>query len=272
MLTRGVLSHGRDPVYLRYAIWGQRRVDGWLRDLGVIMIDQAEGMQRDLDITGGVAEIGVHHGRLLILLSLLRRSGESAVAIDLFEDQHLNVDSSGRGNRAWLQRNLNRWDPRHSDVKIVKANSWELDGDKLREFAGGPLRLVSVDGGHTVDLTQHDLKTACDSLGPGGIVILDDCFNEYFPSVAEGAQIFFREHREYVPFATGGNKTLICHEDCADEYRSMIRARITGGPLNVESRIFLDRPIVVAEPLTPRRARRYWRGYAKGRVRAALWL
>jgi hypothetical protein len=266
----GSLEPGRPRTYLRYALFGQRRIDGWLEDLGLVAVDHIEGVQRSAGVTGGVAEIGIHHGRLFILLALLRREGEPAVAIDLFEDQHLNVDSSGSGNRAVFESNLRQWDPRAADVRVEKADSWTLDGPKLEELAGGPLRLISVDGGHTAELTVHDLTTACDALTPGGVVVLDDCFNEFFPTVAEGAQTFFRSRPDVVPFFAGGNKTLICHADRADGYRTGLVDRLIRYPLRTEERIFLGRPIAVAEEFEPDLRRTYWRRYFLGRIRQQL--
>jgi hypothetical protein len=73
--------------------------------------------QRALDAKGGIAEIGVHHGKLFILLYLLGRPPEKAVAIDLFEDQHFNIDLSGSGDLAKFRRNL----ARHSDgARLVR--------------------------------------------------------------------------------------------------------------------------------------------------------
>ena len=43
--------------------------------------------QREMGLAGHIAEIGVHHGRSFILLALLARASEKAVAIDVFEQQ-----------------------------------------------------------------------------------------------------------------------------------------------------------------------------------------
>lgn len=271
MLTRGLLVRGRPSNYVRYAVFGQRRVEGYLRELGLLAIDRIEGIQREHGIEGGgVAEIGIHHGRLFILLSLMRRLGEPGVAIDLFEDQHLNVDSSGKGDRQQFEANLRKWDSRHEEVEIVKANSWDIDGPALVNYAGGPLRLISVDGGHTTELTEHDLDTACNAIRHGGVVVLDDCFNEFFPSVSEGAQAFFRRRPDVVPFFAGGNKTLICHAEYADRYRESILKEFEGHPMNLEQRTFLGRPIAAAEVLYPKYQRKFVRRYWYWRVRHAI--
>lgn len=264
MLLKSSLAPGRERAYLKYALVGQRLVEGWLLDPGLILIDTIDRLQREQGVAGHVAEIGVHHGRLFILLSMLRRDDENAVALDLFEDQHLNVDKSGEGDRGRFTANLRRWDPRWQDVRIETANSWDIDGAKLRGLAGGLLRLVSVDGGHTADLTFHDLTTAVDSLTPGGVVVLDDCFNEIFPAVAQGAQEFFRQRTDVTAFVAAGNKTLISQIEYADAYREAIAEKPRSRPFRCQTHDFLGRPLFTMQPLEGKYAREYWRRYVRG--------
>ena len=228
---------------MRYVTLGRRIVDGWLTPLGVLFIDALEAEQRRLGVHGHVAEIGVHHGKLFIQLSLLRRDGENAVAVDLFEDQDLNIDHSGQGDRAAFLGNVNRWHPGAPGLVVEKADSNDLDGERLRQLAGGPLRLASVDGGHTADLTHHDLTTACDALVPGGIVILDDCFNELFPAVSEGAQRFLRERAEFAAIGAAGNKTFFTQHEHAAVYRAAMARRADAlGLYHQEHESFIGRP------------------------------
>lgn len=269
MLTRSLLAPGRPGPYLRYALLGHRFVHGWLSDLGLRVVDAADAVQRQNHVSGPIAEIGVHHGRLFILMSLTRLPGETAVALDLFEDQHLNIDSSGFGDRATFERNLRRWHPDHGLVKIVQCDSRDLTASALRELAGDALRLVSIDGGHTVEITMTDLATATESLRPGGIVILDDCFSDFFPSVSEGAQRFLQATAEFEAFAVGGNKTLICHADWSERYRSALRPMFQFGPVHIEQRIFLGRPILAMERYPERAANlRYWTDHSRRKLLA----
>lgn len=270
VLTRGLLSPDRPASYLRYALIGHHFVDGWLRQLGIVLVDAADAVQREFAVRGHVAEIGVHHGRLLVLLSLLRRPAEQAVAVDVFADQHLNVDRSGRGDRGKLEANLRRWDPRSEDVHVVQVDSWTLDGKGLADLAGGPLRLVSVDGGHTAALTLHDLTTAADSLIDGGIIILDDCFNELFPAVSEGAQKFLRARPEFYPLIAAGNKTLICQQTHAQRYRTRFREIFRerpSVPWVLHENDFMDRPMMSVRWLEARWATYFWLRYTKGRLK-----
>jgi hypothetical protein len=80
-----------------YARHGHHLVKGWLVPGAAEAIILLSQEQRDHGLQGGVAEIGVHHGRLFILLYLLGSRNEPSVAIDIFKKQQLNVDRSGAG-------------------------------------------------------------------------------------------------------------------------------------------------------------------------------
>jgi hypothetical protein len=203
----------------RYIHRGKFYVDGWLRTEAALTMVALTESQRRLGIAGGVAEIGVHHGKLFVLLYLLSRAPEKAVAIDLFEDQHLNIDQSGNGDLAKFHRNLER----HADssrLVLHQGNSMELTGADLTRLADGPLRFFSVDGGHTAPLTEHDLATAEASIAEGGIIVVDDVFNEQWPGVGDGVRRYFERHRNLVPFAIGVNKTYFCRPSHRDIYHN----------------------------------------------------
>jgi len=166
-----------DSRVARYIRHGKFYVEGWLRTEAALTVAALSERQRALGVGGGIAEIGVHHGKLFILLYLLGRAPERAVAIDLFEDQHLNIDLSGSGDLAKFHRNLLR----HADdarLALHQGNSMDLTGADLVRLAEGPLRFVSVDGGHTAETTAHDLAVADAALAEGGVIVLDDAFNE----------------------------------------------------------------------------------------------
>src|SRR5215813_49123 len=143
----------RVRYYIRH---GKFYVDGWLRTEAALVIAALSDRQHALGIEGGVAEIGVHHGKLFILLYVLSRAPEKAVAIDLFGDQHLNVDLSGSGDLQKFRRNLARY---ADDDRLVlhQGNSLELGGADLVRLAGGPLRFTSGDGVHRYFAERREL-------------------------------------------------------------------------------------------------------------------
>jgi hypothetical protein len=162
------VSNGSLNAYLKH---GHHLVKGWLQPGAAHAIVLLSQQQRSANLSGGAAEIGVHHGKLLILLYLLGAKAEPAVAIDLFSHQHLNVDRSGAGNLDRFKRNLRR----HADLDrlvIHEGDSTLLTAEHLLSLGRGPFRLFSIDGGHTAEITAHDLSTAEGALAEGGIVTL----------------------------------------------------------------------------------------------------
>jgi hypothetical protein len=212
------------PGYDQYAARGQRRVMGWVQRPVFDVVRALGEEQERLGIEGHIAEIGVHHGRLFLGLHLARRPGERSAAIDLYDKQTLNVDKSGSGDRATLERNLDRHAGGRDDVEVLAADSTTLDADQVRSLVGGGIRLFSVDGGHTADIVAHDMETASGSLVDGGVVIADDVFNQQWPSVSEGTHRFLVGQHRVVPFAIGFNKTYFTTAGYADGYRLVIEA------------------------------------------------
>jgi len=205
-----------------YARWQHRTVQGWLSRGACDMIVRIADTQQANGVRGNMAEIGVHHGRLFILLDLLARNDEKALAIDLFENQSNNIDRSGEGDYNKFVANIRRHVGDVSRVVIYRGNSTELTGAAVRQLAGGPIRLFSIDGGHSEEITKHDLETAEQAISPGGVVILDDCFNAGWPGVVTGVARFLATGRTIQPFAIGGNKTLFAAPDYCDAYRTAL--------------------------------------------------
>jgi SAM-dependent methyltransferase len=166
-----------------------------------------------------VAEIGVHHGQFFIALNQLATS--TSYAIDVFEDQHLNIDNSGHGNYASFMSNLQIHDIKHrgSNVIVIK-------GDSLNQqtFANvGLCDYVSVDGGHTPAHVISDLSSASRILKHEGVVILDDYFNHWWPSVTEGLVKYLQTTPTLVPFCTSPNKMWLCNLSYKDKFLHHMR-------------------------------------------------
>jgi hypothetical protein len=210
----------------RYLKHGHKFVDGWMLPSAAKMIVALAAVQEAQGISGNVAEIGVHEGQLFILLYLLMRDDECAVAIDLFANQTQNIDNSGAGDLDKFRANL----ARHADTRrlvVHEGDSTALDGAALKRLATGAYRLISIDGGHTAEITAHDLAIAVEALAPRGIIIIDDCFNDMWPGVSEGVHRYFREPGNILPFAIGANKTFFCAPAAIPLYLDSLRAIAT---------------------------------------------
>lgn len=236
-----------------YCEHGQHTVKGWMEPAAAAAITRFADFQRQQGIHGAVGEIGVHHGKLFLLLALLRREDEAAVATDLFSQQHLNVDHSGEGDKSVFLRNLHR----HASVNglvLHEGDSTQLASSDLRRLANGPFRLFSIDGGHTAEITAHDLATAEGALAAGGVLILDDAFNPRWPGVIEGLTQHFQQPRSVQPFAIGGNKVFFTQAEFAPRYTALL----DGLDRHAAQQEFLGFPVLCFDYQTPSLGR-WWR-------------
>ncbi|WP_123025560.1 class I SAM-dependent methyltransferase [Mycolicibacterium stellerae] len=205
-----------------YKWLGHRFVAGWLEPEVLSILRVLNSAQRSQNVSGAVAEVGVHHGRLFIGLSLLQRSEEYSVAIDLFDDQLRNIDHSGKGDLATFQKNVRRWSSL-DNVVIHQGDSTHLLSDELSKLARAQIRLFSVDGGHTDQIVFSDMMLAESTTAPGGIVVADDVFNQYWPGVATGTLRYLSGSGGLVPFAIGFNKVFFSFAGHAEFYRGILR-------------------------------------------------
>jgi methyltransferase family protein len=208
----------------RYVRGGHRRVEGWLHPFSAQFIAQLAALQQHSGIKGAAAEIGIHRGRLFILLHLAG-SRERDLAIDIFADQHLNQDKSGRGDLDRFLKNLRQFGGDPATVQILQKNSLDISPNEIRA-AVGAVALFSVDGGHTAQCALNDLRLAEGALHDAGVVILDDFFNEVWPEVCVGALDYFRDPSSRLrPFAITPNKLYLCAPAYNPFYRTEMQKR-----------------------------------------------
>src|SRR6267143_1685820 len=81
-----------NPRLLAYRDTGLAQVQGWCQAETMSILAELGALQDEAGVSGGSGEIGVFHGKLLIALHLLRSPGTRTLAIDLFENQELNLD------------------------------------------------------------------------------------------------------------------------------------------------------------------------------------
>ena len=217
-------SFAMDPAVGVYAFLGGRStVQGWLDPGAVASTYLLADAQRSAGVYGPAVEIGVHHGLYFILLALF---GKSSLAIDVFEDQHLNIDGSGHGDREIFEENLRRHLPpsRAAEVSIQKRDSLTISPNEILSWLNqaSPI-LFSVDGGHTAPHAEHDTRLAAETCSEGGIIIVDDFENPSWPGVREGIENFFKhDFGDWRPLAVGNNKLYLAHRSHLDQYTTAL--------------------------------------------------
>jgi len=203
-------------------------VQGWTSD----KLFDTVGIMADCGINrkGGVAEIGVHHGKLYILLNQVVGENEyhmpyTSYAIDVFDMQHLNIDKSGLGNKSIFMQNLADYDKWNGDnTHIMQMDSMSL----TNQIPDASLRFISIDGGHTVEHTINDLKIAERLIANEGVIILDDIMGVYWCGVTEGYIKYSMTYPTIVPFAMGHNKLYLCKLSHYEYYFNLFKHLSSG--------------------------------------------
>jgi hypothetical protein len=127
--------------------------------------------------------------------------------------------------------NLRRWSPYAESVELLAADSLSLNSAALADIFEkfGGFRLFSVDGGHTREHAYSDLLAAQELLAPGGIVLLDDFFQQNWPEVTEGvARYFATATVKLAPVCIAGSKlfltTLSHYGSCLEHVQRGLKA------------------------------------------------
>jgi hypothetical protein len=125
---------------------------------------------------GTVLEVGVWTGGWSISHMKATRSTVRVVGIDPFP-----------GNpqiKTTLLANLRAED---LEERFSLYDSWD---HLAREDGGLKFSLIHIDGRHTESSVSNDLEFAKEHLDEGGIIVVDDYANPYFPGVASGTHQF----------------------------------------------------------------------------------
>jgi hypothetical protein len=225
------------PFLREYALGGGvGAVSGWLADGAISAILAISERQKQRGVEGSVAEIGVHHGKLFILLKNLCAEHEFAIAVDVFEEQHLNPDHSGQGDRVMFEKNLEQYTDGKNIIILMKDSMILTSGD----FGHRKVRTFSVDGSRTADHTINDLEFATTMLVLGGVVVLDDFYNQDWPGVQEGFHHFMRYHRQkFAAVAYGDNKMIIAGHDDHRDLHDFFMNYLVGSHLTINRSSFM---------------------------------
>ena len=208
------------------------KIHGWLEQIDIDYILEIGNHQNRSSIRGSIGEIGVHHGKLFILLNLLTQKNEHSFAIDLFNDQKENIDRSGLGDLKIFKSHLNSYAINKENIQIISTNSLTIDKDFYKEVTYDKFKLFSIDGGHHYEAVLNDLKIAEEVIAEGGIVLLDDLLNHLWIEVVSGYSNYKLKGGKLIAFAVTKDKLyLTSSREYAKEYQSILQTAF-GSKLN----------------------------------------
>lgn len=207
----------------RYLAGAFPKVGGFVNEDNVWALKEAARFQEIHNIIGGFFEIGIHQGRFFLALEHAARENEAGFAVDVFEDQKLNIDNSGYGNKRIFEDNLSRYAVNPSRVRIIDGDSTSLELKQMIAESKQAFRLISVDGGHTAQHACSDLRLAEAHAVNGAAVFLDDYFNPGFPGVTEGLMWYLQSGGLLTPVLALSGKMLLASLSWAERFREHFR-------------------------------------------------
>jgi hypothetical protein len=225
--------------YLRRKIYS---INGYLKSLDARLIVALAGWQSRNKIKGGLAEIGVHHGKLFFLLALSRQIGEKSIAIDLFEDDEMNASTRFAGRNRAFSTHAASLNVALDSTEVLKADSLTLTSDDILSRVGR-VRMFSVDGGHLYHHVANDLPLVFSTLAERGMIVVDDFCNSEWPEVTSATYDFVRaKEGKIVPAILTRKKLYLAPPGIAAEYAEFASGfaatdgQITAGEVEVMGR------------------------------------
>lgn len=215
----------------KYVSRSMETVQGYLTSLDARVITALLKYQDENNIEGHLCEIGVHHGRLFLMLALARREGERSLAIDLFEDDAINADTRHAGRDRALLANARRLGIALSEEETFKTSSLDVKPSDILERTTGRIRFFSVDGCHLYREVDNDLRLAQSTLAPGGVIAVDDFFNPNWADVSFATYDFLRQSGKIVPFAIT-SKLYLTAPEVAEKYKAILGKRTDLGKIS----------------------------------------
>lgn len=224
-------------------------VKGWFFPIDAAIFGAVDEIQKLEGVRGNLFEIGVHHGKSTILMTRMAREDERVGACDIFENQDLNKDASGKGELEIFRSNLRA----HGKAGEGRLNVFAKSSEALSVAETGECRFFHIDGGHWPEIVMSDLETADRALVPGGVVAVDDVFNPNWPGVGEGFYRFMREKPgSLAPLIIGANKIFLARPAFVATFKKYCSpprefARLVEtGPFSFENKGWMGQEVLTA--------------------------
>ena len=184
------------------------------------------------DIKGPIGEIGVMLGKFFVALALAKDAYPPHFAFDVFDQTQFNLGGGPRGNLDIFKENLKTASLGEKEVEIRRVDSMSItarDIEQVRDATGGGFSIFSVDGCHRAEHTINDVQIAIELTKPGGLILLDDYYNQDWPGVQEGAaRLYLNAMPRFIPIAFSCNKLLLAHIGYAEAMLEHLKNELPG--------------------------------------------
>lgn len=207
------------PEKARFLTEGLQSVQGFLIPSTALYLSGLEYAQRGR-IDGGICEIGIYKGKSFLAMTVGLADGDAAVAIDIFDAQHLNLEATSVNSLRDFKAYLETWGLT-GRIEIVEGSSLELEAEGFLE-AGPRFRLFSVDGGHLDFHVLNDLRVAEATMVKGGIVAADDLLHSHYLGVITGVFQYLDSGGKLVPYALIPNKLLLTDAESVESNKALM--------------------------------------------------
>jgi len=222
-----------DDYFLRYMHGGLHQVEGWAQPAVFPVLRLIDEYQQAEKLAGDVAEIGVHHGKFFIGLHNCLAEGELSLAIDIFDDQRLNVDRSGSANLQRFLDNLAQHAFEPERCLRIAGDSLDVRLQDVAAACQRPVRtrIFSVDGGHTPEHTINDIQLAISLSHAHGVIFVDDYYNPHWPGVHIGVnRLYDSSYPSFVPFGYVRDKLMLTSLSWQKTFFDLLVNRYSGEP------------------------------------------
>lgn len=202
-----------------------KEIDGWFFPADMLSFWMLGAIQEGLGIRGDICEMGVYHGKSLVLISNMLAENEIAHAYDIFPG-----NTREKTEEALLKFG------RPEKTRLYSGDTSMISKNMLDDQIGKGVRILHIDAGHEYHEVYHQLITFSPYVARGGIIIMDDYQDREFPGI-EAAVLDFSEidrPRRFVPFYASANKMFLCEPHFSYNYQSRL---IEQGPLKDACRV-----------------------------------
>jgi hypothetical protein len=190
-----------------------KKIDGWFYDRDILSFYLLLQLQNQLNIKGDICEVGVWHGKSLVLLSVLKNEDDHLFGYDLFDGDLLEKARFSLTNFGSFK-----------NTELIKGDSSEYTKTMLDQKHTKPIKFLHLDAGHEYHEVLQQLIQFSPYLHSSGIIAMDDYQDREFPGI-EAAVLDFSEYdrpRRFVPFFAGGNKMFLCEKQVVKSYQQFL--------------------------------------------------